>query len=412
MKKTVLVSVGLLFYCSTLTFAQKAAVNKVYNSLYVQPVDYAEAVKNIEAAKVDTTTAKWSKTWYVAGRIGYVSANEEINKLRLQQEANQEKLFLGLDSMYVNYLIADQYDGVVNKKGVVKYTYRNDIKTDFKEMHLFYINSGAALFDAKEYAKAYTMFDQYLKIADLPMFEAKDGMKVDSTYNMIKYYAAIAAIKVEDRVNAIRHFEELLKTNYTKKEDVCELLYEQYRSNGDTVKSMEILKEGAEKYPQSPFFIGNLINYYTSSGKYDEAITYLDAAIQREPSNVDYLNLKGSLCVQTEKFEDAKAVFTKSLSLNDKNPFTLFGMGKAWAFEGDKIQSKAQDLKDNKAYQKEVAKAKEYYTKALSYLEPAKASMDKQTAEYSNLLYNMKSLYLRLNMTDKYKAIDEEMKAL
>ncbi len=138
MKKTVLVSVGLLFYCSTLTFAQKAAVNKVYNSLYVQPVDYAEAVKNIEAAKVDTTTSKWSKTWYVAGRIGYVSANEEINKLRLQQEANQEKLFLGLDSMYVNYLIADQYDGVVNKKGVVKYTYRNDIKTDFKEMHLFY----------------------------------------------------------------------------------------------------------------------------------------------------------------------------------------------------------------------------------------------------------------------------------
>ena len=61
-----------------------------------------------------------------------------------------------------------------------------------------------------------------------------------------------------------------------------ELFYEQYRSNGDTVKSMEILKEGAEKYPQSPFFIGNLINYYTSSGKYDEAITYLDAAIQRE----------------------------------------------------------------------------------------------------------------------------------
>ena len=80
MKKTVLVSVGLLFYCSTLTFAQKAAVNKVYNSLYVQPVDYAEAVKNIEAAKVDTTTSKWSKTWYVADHIGYVSANEEINK--------------------------------------------------------------------------------------------------------------------------------------------------------------------------------------------------------------------------------------------------------------------------------------------------------------------------------------------
>ena len=50
--------------------------------------------------------------------IGYVSANEEINKLRLQQEANQEKLFLGLDSMYVNHLIADQYDGVVNKNGL------------------------------------------------------------------------------------------------------------------------------------------------------------------------------------------------------------------------------------------------------------------------------------------------------
>ena len=43
------------------------------------------------------------------------------------------------------------------------------------------------------------------------MFEAKRWNESGFYYNMIKYYAAIAVIKVEDRVNAIRHFEELLK---------------------------------------------------------------------------------------------------------------------------------------------------------------------------------------------------------
>jgi tetratricopeptide (TPR) repeat protein len=411
MKKTLWLTVGLLLFTMATGCAQKSQVTKAYNRLFTEPIDYVAAIADIEVAQQDPTTATQSRTWYVAGRIGYTMANTEVLKMRMQQAANDENLYRGLKQMFENYIIADKYDGVIDKKGKVKYSQRRNIKADFKEMHPFYINAGAAMFEFKEFGKAYTLFSQYLKIADLDMWEAKDGIKIDSTYNMIQFYAGIVASNMDSTQLAIKHFKSLVQTSYPEKEAVYEMLYSLYQNQNDTVSFISVLKEGVDLYPESPFFIGNLINYYATAGKFTEAIDYLDEALERSPKNIEYLNVKGTLLIQMGEFDKAKAIFTESLALNSEHPNALFGMGRAWAFEGDVITEKAQDIKDNKLYRKEQERAKEYFANAIKYLESTKELMSKNDSQYNDLLQNMRVLYLRLGQTDKYNKIDAEIKA-
>ncbi len=411
MKKTFWFISTFLFITITTGCAQKSQVNKAFNRLFTEPIDYAAAIEDIEVAKNDPTTATQSRTWYVAGRIGYTMANTEVTRMRMQQMPNDENLYRGLKQMFENYVIADKYDAVTDKKGRVKYTQRRNIKADFKEMHPFYINAGAALFETREFDKAYTMFNQYLQIADLEMFEPKDGIKIDSTYNMIQFYAGIVASNMDSTNLAIAHFKKLVKTQYPEKEAVYEMLYSLYQNKQDTVNFVSILKEGVDLFPESPFFIGNLINYFATAGKFDEALDYLNEALERSPKNVEYLNVKGTLLTQMAKYDDARAIYNESLAINSENASTLFGMGRAWAFEGDLINEKAQDIKDNRAYRKELERAKEYFANAIKYMEPAKALMSKNDPQFSDLLQNMRVLYLRLGQTEKYNAIDAEIKS-
>ena len=410
MKKTVWITVATLLCTITLSCAQKSQVKMAYNRLYVEPIDYAAATADIELAKKDPSTATSARTWYVAGRIGYTMANVEVTKMRMQQPTNDDNLHQGLKQMFTNYIVADKYDGVPDKKGKIKYAERKKIKADFKEMHPFYINAGAAMFDAKEYEKAYTLFNQYLKIADLAMFEPDDEIKVDTMYNTIQFYAGIVASNMDSTSQAIKHFTALQSTSYPDKEAVYEMLYSLYKNQQDTVAFVSVLKEGVGLYPESPFFIGNLINYYATAGKFKEAIDYLNNALEKSPNNVEYLNVKGTLYIQMAEYDKAKAVYTESLAINADNPSTLFGLARAWAFEGDVINEKSQDIKDNKLYKKEQARAKEYFANAIKYMEPAKANMSKDDAQYSDLLQNMRVLYLRLEETEKYNSIDAEIK--
>lgn len=410
MKKTLWMTLGLLLFTIATGCAQKSQVNKAYNRLFTEPIDYAAATEDIEVAKKDSTTATQSRTWYVAGRIGYTMANTEVTKMRMQQPANDENLYQGLKQMYENYVVADKFDGVVDKKGRIKYSQRRNIKADFKEMHPFYINAGATMFEYKEFAKAYTLFNQYIKIADLAIWEEKDAIKIDSTYNTIQFYAGIVASNMDSTQLAIKHFKNLIGTSYPQKEAVYEMLYSLYQHANDTVNFISILKEGVELYPESPFFIGNLINYYATASKFTEALDYLNEALERSPKNIEYLNVKGTLLIQMGEFDKARAIYTESLALNNQHPNSLFGMGRSWAFEGDLINEKSQDIKDNKLYKKEKERAKEYFINSIKYLEEAKALMSKEDAQYSDLLQNLRVLYLRLGETEKYNKIDAEIK--
>lgn len=408
---------AVMLLSGAMAMAQTANVKKANNALLTDPVNYDEARDLIEQAKKDPSTATDAKTWYVAGRIGYTLASKEWNKRYLNQTPDADLLYVGMKEMYSNYMKADSFDGKeIDKKGNPKYTQRKNIKGDLKEMQNCFIDAGAAKFDAREYDKAYEMFTDYVAVADLPIFDEKERakVKVDSTYNQIKYYAAIAALRAEKSDDALKLLQEITTTDYKDKQAVYELMSNVYQSQGDTVKYVQSLKDGLEAYPKSEFFIGSLVNHYVTTRNYKEALDYVDGVIAKQPDNMEYVNLKAELLIQLGQYDDAKAAIDNMLA-KDRSAVNLYLMGKCYAIEGGNVQDAASDPSlSNAAYDREMAKAKKIYAEALKYFEEAKPIMDKNDSRYASMLQVMKTLYIQTkgSTSSEYKAIDEELKSI
>lgn len=413
MKKVALILGAVVL--STGVFAQKENIKKASNVLYEEPVNYEKAISYINLAKENPETAELSDTWYTAGRIGYDMAYKEMNKFYLQQQPNYDVMAKGLDMMFTNYMEANKYDSYQDKKGRVKYENRKKMVGDFKELHSQYINAGINAADNnRDYELAYTLLNEYLQISDSEMFGEKP-IKVDSTYNDIKYYAAFYARRAEKEDEAIKLLEELKPIKFKNSPFVFQTLSEIYMAKADTLKAEATLEEAVAMFPSDANVIGSLVNQYMMTGKSEKAVENLDKLVNSDPTNVQYKVVKASvLAIQMKEFDKAKNTLLPLVEGGSKDASVLFEMGRIWALDGMNKLDKAQDIEDNNEYNAAVKEAKTCFSKALEYYEPARESMSKDDSNYETLLQSIREMYVRLGQTnsDAYKAVNDELKSL
>ena len=146
----------------------------------------------------------------------------------------------------------------------------------------------------------------------------------------------------------------------------------------------------------------NLINYYINSGQESMAIEYLDLAITREPNVGQYYNSKGSILARIGRFEESFAEFDKAIALEPTNALFISSLGYAYIDLGNKINDDATYL-SAKEYKKEKVKIDAAFKKALEYFEKA-YELEPTNTEYKR---NLRSMYYRLGMIDKYNALGE-----
>lgn len=415
MKRT-LFWLSIAMMSSASVFAQKSNVSKAGNLLYQDPVDYAKAQEYIEMAKMDSTTAKEAKTWYIAGRIGYSMANKEVQKMYLQQQPDNEAMYTGLDMMFTNYVQADKYDGVLDKKGNVKYKERKNIKGDFKEMLLQYYNVGGAMFNLHAFDKSYIMFDEFIQIVSLPMFaDEKKPLIADSTLQEVKYYAAIAASRSEKHDIAIAYAGEVANANGKNSSTAYQLLASEYMTLGDTVNYLATLQKACEAYPTNPYFVGTIVNYYVMEGKTEEAMKYIDQEIERNPANIEFVIVKADLLVKNlNQFDQARAVLQPVLDANPQSERALLVMGDSYTAQADYILAEAEklDLSETAKYNKEMERMNNTYREALKFYEPLRTIMSADNEQLRNVLLTMRGIYQRLGDTAKYQEVNAELQTL
>jgi tetratricopeptide (TPR) repeat protein len=287
---------------------------------------------------------------------------------------------------------------------------------DFKEMYGQYIQAGLFAADERNFEKAFNLLNEYLLISDSEMFGDK-SIKIDTTYNEVKYYAAFYARRAEKDDEAIRLFEELKPIKNNNSAYVFQNLSEIYMAKGDTVKAEATLEEAVAMFPTDANVIGSLVNHYMMVGKSEKAVENLDKLVNSDPSNVQYKVVKASvLAIQMKEFDKAKATLEPLFADGSasKDASILFEMGRIWALDGMNQLEKAQDIEDDKAYNKAVAEAKKCFSKALEYYEPARGIMAQDDPNRETLLQSVREMYVRLGQTgtDAYKAINEEINSL
>jgi len=389
----------------TFTYAQKANVSKAKNKALMENPDFAGAREAIKPALEEATTKDLASTWHVAGMIGYKENEALYTKQALGQTIDLIAKGKAIMESYSYFLKAYELDQLPDAKGKVKPKVTKDIKAKVKEYYQVQTNLvayGATLFEKKNYVEAVKAFETYLAIPGLPFIN--NELAPDSTYRMIKYYTAIAATNAEMNDKAIALYEDLKDEKYEEL-NVYQLLYEEYSKKKDTVSFVKTLKEGFTKFPQEPWFLQNLINYYIYSGQTKEALTYLNNAIDKEPKLAQYQYVKGNLDESLGNFDNALKAFEKAIELDPKMADAYAGLGRLYYNKAVKMTDEANEIRDNKLAITARKKADDVFKESIPYFIKA-TEVNPEEREYKKTL---KTLYYRLKMDKEFDAIEKEL---
>ena len=410
MRKTLLMAALVLISAGCM--AQKANVNKAKSLILSETPDYDQARQLIGAALANEETKNQANTWYVAGLIGYQQDVQANRMALLNQPLDQDQVGQAIMESYDYWVKADEIamTPTLDKKGreVVDTKTRNNI---VKKMLEYYQNQefikyGVHLNEQRDFKGAYNVFMRHLKMRDLPMMQEdklQSQMPKDTIYEQYEYYAALFAIQAKMHNEAIAVLEDL-KNGEFEAIAVNQFLYQEYMEEvKDTVNAVRVLQEAMVRFPQEPWFLQNLINYYIFSKQEDKAIEYLNQAIEREPGVAEYHLIKGNLSANQGNNAEALTEYDRALEINPMLAEAHAGKGRVHYNEASKIIEEATYIQDAKAYKAALNKASDKLKESLPFFEKA-LEVAPDNREYMVIL---KGIYYRLHMDDKYEAMQD-----
>ena len=405
--KRVLLTVALCVAASA-SFAQKKVVNEAQSIAKGSNADFGEARTLIKGALENPETKDDAKTWYVAGFIEDQQFNAERAKQILGQQPNEPVMYEALYGILPYFQKAYELDQLPNEKGKVKPKYTKDIKSILSANHVYLFNGGAYYFDKQEYKKAYDFFNQYVEISELPMFAGTQTAEKDSTFMTVQFYAAAAASLAKDSRLAIAALERAKNTPY-RQYDVYQYLCYEYgeaRTAQDSVMLEKTFEEGMQVFPDSAFFLNNLINTYIYSNRNEKALEMLNVAIQKNPNDANLYNVMGRVYVTGLKdYANAEKNFQIALEKDPNLTDALSNIGRIYYNQGVNKLSEANMINDSKKYQEELSMAKDLFKKALPYY---KKAHEAEPEKMDNMIA-LRGIYYNLNMGPELEAIEAEM---
>lgn len=403
-------------------FAQKSALKDAKRALGRD--DLNEARTMIKQAVEHPETATDPETWKVWGDIGNKAFDLQRTNAMLGKSSNDKVMYDGLMESYGPYVKADSLGELPDAKGKVKNKFRKDIAGILRANHPFYINGGVYYNEQGDYKKATDFFEIYWNIPSLPIFEGeKDAFVLDSTFQTIKYYAIITAIQGEDHKRALAMLQRAAKEPFIensayKESDIYELMASEYIQLGDSAKFLEILYDGAEKFPSSNYFLPNLVNVFIREGNTDKAMEYLDKAIENTPQNSCDLNsVKGALLAEQKNYEAAEAEYRKALAQDPNCERALEAIAVNFILQAQDLKEKTALMSDRQQQMVNDKQTVELYQKALPSLEKYAELLKGREApahDIESALLKLRNVYYNLSSmgVDKSKELEAVEKEL
>lgn len=388
MKK--LLFAAVLLVASTMVFAQKGKVTTATAYKDAGKLDKAwETIKETvdPANPKSEKTINWSGAWQARGEI--------IEAIILTKDQNFKKLVENpVEEAYKSYMKAIELDEKGGNPGlkIKLLTFSNTL-----------INAAVEAYQANNYVKAADFFEKKLSIDKTPMFKA-DAV-IDTA---IMYNTGLASMNAKQYKKAISYFTECAKYGYNGGSSYAQIIsaYQLLATKEDTIKSVEIMKQAFEKYPNDQSINVQLINYYIMSGQPNEAINYLDKAIAKEKENSSFYLAKGVALDKLGRQDDAIEVYKKAVEVKPDNADAYYNIGVIYFNRGVKQFDVANSVptSDQTRYEAEKKKSDDQFKLAVPYLEKAVQYNPKDTY----ILDQLKNLYYRLKMMDKFEALNKK----
>ncbi len=415
MRKILFLTMIAVFSAGSI-FAQKSALKDAKRSLGRD--DLNEARTLIKQAGEHADTSADPETWKIMGDIGNKAFDNERTKAMLGQNTNDKAMYDGLMESYLPYLKADSLAELPDDRGRIRNRVRKDISSILKANHPFYINGGVYYNEQNDYSKAADFFEIYWDIPTLPMFAGESNAFVlDSTYQTIKYYAIITTIQAQEHERALKMLERaanepFIENSAYQESDIYELMASEYINLGDSAKYLEILYEGADKFPKSKYFIPNLVNVFIRDGQTEKALEYLDQAILNDPSNAcDFNSVKGALLAESGDYTGAEAEYNKALAQDPNCERALENLARNYILQAQAIKEETALMTNRQQMVENDKKSIDFYQKSLPYLEKLEELLKGRNAsesENNGVLLLLRNVYYNLSVMGVDKSAELE----
>ena len=388
--KKLLFLTGFLIITGVL-FAQKSKVSQASN--YKESGEFEKALEAIITA-IDPANEKsessinWPRTWEVRGEIYQAIYHSENEKIK---ESIGNPLTEALNS-YKKALTLDINGKYLKSLKIKLMLLSNDLQAE-----------AIKTYNDTAYHEALKAFEQILEINNLPAIQSDNGNAVDTA---IIYNCGLVALNVKDFDKAIMYFRETMQYGYNGAKPYV-LTAGIYQEKKDTLSALETLKDGLKKYPDDKEIITGMIQIYMNLNMSEEALKYLDVAIQMNPNVAGYHVAKGNVYEKMNNEINAIESYERALAIEPKSLEALYNLGVIYYNKGVKQIEIANNIpaNDNINYQIELKKSEIWWEKSLPLMEKC-YEIEKDNRV---VMESLKTLYFRLKMMDKYNAILEKL---
>ena len=406
--KKVLFTVALMFGA----FVASAQQSVVKEAKSLMKKDPAAAAQMIEAALTNSETANDPNTWQVAGDIQKFMYDEENMKLYLPGgQADMPKMYNSLLKMFEYYLKCDEVEQAAVSNGTLKKAkLRKKNAENLLKVRPNLSNGGVEAFNVNNYEEAQKFFGLFVDVTDAPMFaDQAAALKADTLNTLFANYAAMAAgLREPKDVDAVIKYGNVGKENATEGWRSLMFMAEIYgnKETGDSIKWLETIKEGAQKFPEQDFFVGNIMDYYLQRGMVDEGLAQIDQLLASNEKPY-FLYVKGVLLYEKKDYAGAHAVLDKVIAAGGDLAAEAYAKkGDIYFFPAQKIVEENSTLNiDDPKYNANEAKIKEAYELAKPFYEKAKQLEPDNQQIWGQMLLR---IYWALNKAE-YEALEKEL---
>lgn len=363
--------------------------------------DLDKAEKSMMSLLNDSDNLDNDKIWstlFDALQGQYKAGNEA---LYLKQKYDTAAFFQITSRLFTQMERYDSIDALPDKKGRVELKMRKDNAELLHRIRPNLYNGGLYYLSRQKYAEGYTLLQQYIDAAWQPLFESYQYEEKDQRMPMAAYWSVYAAYK-QKNVKNVLHNTYLALKDTTHTEMMLQYLSDTYRIDGDTMRYVRTLQDGFAHYPLSPFFFSHLVEYYSSQQEWTKALELTDRALKADSTNMLFRLTKSTMLLNTGDYQQAYDISKELLEKNDSLADAILNAGLAQFNLG--VTSSKQYRKDATA-RKQVLSC---YRTALPYLERYRTMQPDRQDKWALPLY---TIYLNLNMGEKFDEIDKLIKA-
>jgi len=403
--KKIVILLFIILLTGGYAVAQKSNVSKAKAKILSETPDTKAAKEAILLALQDPTTNNLASTYFVAGDVFNAIYTEQQKLQWTTKKGDQALMAESLKAAIGYYAKADSLDQLPDAKGKIKPKFRSKIAEKAKEFQRGFTDGGSYFYEQKQFKKALDMFSTYVQYPSMPFMKGK-GCEKDTLIPLITYYCGLCATQCEAPQIAVKYYEQIKDSVDSKW--VYARLTDDYTSLKDTANMVRMYQLGAKKFPEEPYYVRNMVNYYINTNKMSEALVWINQAIEQDPKSAVLWNVKGRIQENDKNIEDAKACFNKALELDPNLADALGNIGRIYYNQAVEELDRINTIREDKKYRAEKVRLKELFAIPRPYFEKAHAINPKER----DYVIALRGIYYNLDMDAKYQEMDSLLKTM